>query len=290
MVVMSSILNSSERHTALTFSPVTWDKTAHNWSYVSRAALLTRNLINAAARSTTIVCVLGRDFPEKVKLLTTEMRLLSLVGVPFSLGDLKSVCQKVFASAKVKDWEGVGMGGLSFSIVIADIFDSVTTFVNAALTKASMMPIGIFSSLGLPTAFAISGLGTVSRTIQIAKSLNLYQGIEKEPTKAVMEKAHPERFASKKAVDKLHKLRGLIAAPCRSERQTKKIDSGLKKVQSYLVEKMYTDAASILANGSVLCALSLFLIGSTTALPFLFLALAFAIRIAVLIYQDHSTP
>ncbi len=293
-------------------SPISHAEKEHVWSYASRVTLLTRHLLNAAAKNRLIVSIMGSDFPKKVSLLTTEMRLLSLVGVPFSLGDIQLFFQRILASHQAKDPEGIAMAGLSLSIVLADVFDSITTFINASLVHFCHNPVALFAQLGLPTAFTISGLGTVSRTIQIAKSLHLFNRIDtvkqtasqssleafldqtlglKDSDEIATRKAALTRMAPKEAIAKLEKLHAQLQVSIEktlSDAHIEKITGSLAKVQAHLIKKMLLDAFGILANLIILTALSLFLVGSTSALPFLLLALGFGIRISSLIYQDHT--
>ncbi|MES2122689.1 MAG: hypothetical protein V4492_07945, partial [Chlamydiota bacterium] len=293
-------------------SPISHAEKQHVWSYAGRVTILTRHLLNAAAKNRFIVAIMGSDFPKKVGLLTTEMRLLSLVGVPFSIGNIRLFFQRILASYQGKDPEGVAMGGLSLSIVLADVFDSVTTFINASLVHFCKSPVALFAKVGLPTAFAISGLGTLSRTIQIAKSLHLFKRIgdvsssasqnslqvfleqtlglqssdEIARCKAVLSRTVPEEAIAK--LEKLHTQLQAAIDETLSDAHIEKITGSLCKVQAQLIKKMLLDAFGILANLIIITALILFFIGSTSVLPFLLLALGFGIRISVLIYQDHT--
>lgn len=150
------------------------------WSYAGKVVLICRNLLNAAAKMNCIVSLVGEDFPHKVKNITTQMKLLSIVSVPFSLADISSTSQKIFKSFLIDDKEGIALGMLSLAIIAADAFDSATTFINSALTIAGINPIDFISSMGLPLGCAIAGMGTISRTIQITKTYFLYRKINSE--------------------------------------------------------------------------------------------------------------
>ena len=96
--------------------------------------------------------------------------------------------RKIFMAFKTNDKEAIALGGLSFTIIAVDIFDSAATFINAFLPTISLLPIVTLAATGLPLGFIISGLGTVSRTIQIAKALNLYPKSEGDATKELKSK------------------------------------------------------------------------------------------------------
>jgi hypothetical protein len=147
----------------------------HLWSYLGKISLLARSILNAAARSCSIIAMAGSHFPDVVKDITNQLKLLSIVSLPFSVVDIHSAAGKIFAGFLAKDAEGSVLSALSFTIIAADIVDSVATFINAALVLSSANPIALFSAIGLPLGFTMVGLGIISRTIQIAKDSNLYR-------------------------------------------------------------------------------------------------------------------
>ena len=165
------------------------------WSYIGKIVILARNVLNAAAKH---VSQIGQGFVQNVKNLTVQMKLLSIVSIPFSLYSLITTAQKIFRSFLINDKEGIALATLTFSILAADIFDSVTTFVNSVLTVASI-PFQVLASASLPVAFAISGLGTIARSIQIAKTYSLYQNIKEEilSNEAYKNKALLKKFIKK---------------------------------------------------------------------------------------------
>jgi hypothetical protein len=149
----------------------------HFWSYGGKVLLITRNVLNAVAKSSTAIYIAGADLPLRIKSIITRLKLFAIVGVPSSLMDLKSVVQKIFNSFRLQDAEGVALATLSFSIIAADAFDSVTTFANAMFALTLSTPFEIFAATGMPIAAMINGFGTISRTIQVAKGCNLYRNL-----------------------------------------------------------------------------------------------------------------
>ncbi|MBA2368659.1 MAG: hypothetical protein H0V82_06510 [Candidatus Protochlamydia sp.] len=168
---------SFELSSSSPFRALTYSKCEHAWSYLGKVSLLTRNMLNTAARNHYVMASTGKGFPDTLKEAAIKMKLLSIFGVPFSLVDLSSIIAKSLNSLSLKDWEGTAFGALSLTITTAEIVDSLTTFINASLTVSSLKPIEAFSTLGLPLGFTMSSLGTISRTIQIGKSLNLFRNI-----------------------------------------------------------------------------------------------------------------
>lgn len=162
------------------FSKAAFTQSQYFWSYAGKVVLICRNLLNVAAKTSCILSFAGENFPHKVKNITTQMKLLSIVSVPFSLADISSTSQKIFKSFSNDDKEGIVLGILSLAIIAGDAFDSATTFINSALTIAGINPITFISSISLPLAFAITGMGTLSRTIQITKTYFLFRKINSE--------------------------------------------------------------------------------------------------------------
>jgi hypothetical protein len=161
-------------------SAATYSKCGHAWSYLGKMALLTRSLLNSAARNVYFLALTGIRHPQKIINFTTSMKILSIVGVPFSIGDINATAKKILNGIIHKDKEGIALSALTFTVIAADIIDSVTTFINTTLFLSASAPVAIFSAMGLPLGFTMSGVGTISRTIQVAKAMNLYRNIEKE--------------------------------------------------------------------------------------------------------------
>ncbi|HEV8051896.1 MAG TPA: hypothetical protein VGP47_05325 [Parachlamydiaceae bacterium] len=159
---------------------LTYSKCERAWSYLGKTAILTRHFLNAASKNMRIIAVAGMDFPKVVSGITTHMKLLSIVSIPFSLGDITSTARKILNSLFLNDKEGMILSTLSFTVIAADIADSFTTFVNTTLILSAAAPVAFFSLMGLPLGFTMAGLGTISRTVQIAKSTILYRSISRE--------------------------------------------------------------------------------------------------------------
>jgi hypothetical protein len=159
---------------------ISYSACEHLWSYLGKIALIIRSFLNATARNVSFVCKAGKDYADKLKNFTTHMKLLSIVGVIFSMVDLQASYQKFLKNVFFKDWEGIALSTISVTIIASDILDSVTTFVNTTLAIACAKTVSLFSALGLPLGFVMSGLGTVSRMVQIAKASILHGKIHHE--------------------------------------------------------------------------------------------------------------
>lgn len=252
----NDVANIQKRSLPNRYKILSYSTCEHLWSYLGKIVLLIRSLLNIAIRNSYIIAAAGKNFPQTVKDTITRMKLFSIVSVPFSLVNLDSTVRKIFNSFLLNDREGMALSTLSFTIIAADVIDSVTTFINASLALSSANPIGIFSALGLPLGFTMSGLGTISRTIQVAKAANLYRNIDKEISVT-------------------------------SEQQDQMLEFQ-KNIQQHHAKKMKVDTLGIIANLFTLSALIFFTFGSVTALPHVLKSVSFSIRLGALYYQDQK--
>jgi hypothetical protein len=149
----------------------------HLWSYGGKLVVLTRNLLNAMVRTPYIVCLAGVNSAENIKATVTHLKLFSVVSIPFSLGDIKALVAAVGKSIAINDQEGAALGSLSLAITAADAVDSTSTFINSMLAVSARASIEMLSAIALPLGLGISVTGTFSRTIQLAKTLSVYQKI-----------------------------------------------------------------------------------------------------------------
>lgn len=291
-----------------TSSKKLYEKMEHVWSYLGKIIILARHLLNAASKNCYAISLLGKDLPERVKVITTRLKLSSIVGIPFSLVSLKSISEKIFNNFLISDREGVALGSLSFTIVFIDVIDSLATFVNTILTLSARTPIASLSALGLPFGFAMSGLGSISRTTHIAKACQVYKrvsNIRKEMLEVCIEK---KLVINKNQVKttlsfiektlkiipgevelKLQKLYDLITIDKNeifTDQQIGEISQILDDIQDKLKKKFIIEGFGIFSNTLTISALCLFCLGSLSSIPFLLLASSFFIRISFLIYQD----
>lgn len=247
-----------------------YEKADHVWSYLGKITILTRHLLNAASKSCQLISLLGKDLPERIKKTTTRLKLFSIVSIPFSLISLKSISEKIFKNFLINNKEDVVLGSLSFAIIVIDVFDSITTFVNTVLDLSERAPIASLSALGLHFGFAMSGLGTISRIIQVSKTYQVHRSvsdIRKEMLEAFLEKnlginemqakiAAPLTEKILKAIPgeielKLGKLYDLITTDRTetfTDQQISEISQILDDIQAKLKKKCIIEGLGIFAN------------------------------------------
>lgn len=258
------------------------------WRYAGKVVIILRNLLNAAARSPAIVAKTGIPFSMQAKYIATAMKMFALVSVPFSWTDLKSISNKIRKCYQLDDKEGMALGTLSATIVALDIFDSSTTFINAALLTSSRESVPIFSTLGLPVGFAMASLGIISRTIQIAKACKLNSEINqfiKNPENnyqhlLISRLGHD----SEKEKKKLALLR-FASATAVQALETANCTQDLLEVQDYLKKKIKADLLAITGNHCLIFSQALFRAQSGGPLPFLLLAAGYKFKLLSVLYS-----
>ncbi|MCE5316258.1 MAG: hypothetical protein LLG04_02710 [Parachlamydia sp.] len=151
-----------------------FDGCEHVWSYLGKLFMLTRHALNITVKTcqrVAMCCSLNRRILNAV----TRLKLFSIVSVPFSIFTVHSTGQKLFKSFHLRDKEGVALASLSLALISTDIVDSLATFTNAALATLSKAPVALFSTIGMPIAYALIGMGSASRTIQLVKTYCLFK-------------------------------------------------------------------------------------------------------------------
>lgn len=153
-----------------------FDACDHGWNYAGKAVALTRHSLNFSIKTVVEKC----DLHEKISGVATKLKFFSIVSVPFSIASAISTFQKIIKSFQLKDFEGIALASLSFTVINLDIFDSITTFINTGLLVAYNAPLEFISILGMPVTFALIGLGSCSRIIQMVKTHNLGKNLFEE--------------------------------------------------------------------------------------------------------------
>ncbi len=321
----SSFEPSSKCKVSKRFCSFSYSECEHIWSYLGKIILITRNLLNAAARNCMLLAETGQNFGVKIKEVVTHMKLFSIFSAFFSLKDLKLSAHKVLKSISLGDKEGIALTALSTAIIAADIFDSLTTFINTVLLLVSSAVNQTLSALGLPLGLAISSAGVLSRSIQLTKTLKLSRTLKRslvvnsnyknrkalkeflerkmaatESEKSKFSQVRLKRHVARKRAalsrsapevvlkefDRLYELVKGVEKDSFSTEQGQEIFKTLKHIEIHLKKKMRVDGCGILANLVMISALLLFLFGVLNSFPFLLLAAGFGIRLAALVYQD----
>lgn len=170
-------------------------------SYTSRVTSLVRSILNVVAANASMA---GTRAADKLREISLHLKFVSIVSVPFTLVSMCSSAKKIFRNICTRDGEGFSMNSLSFSIMAADIVDTMTTFVNTSLTVANSSPIHAFVVIGSPLGFFICGAGVLTCSYRVAKAARLYFALNPETLlegnnkKARLEKALGIRADAKK--------------------------------------------------------------------------------------------
>lgn len=282
-----------------------FESSEHIWSYLGKLVILTRHALNITVKTcqrAALCCSLNR----RILTAVTRLKLFSIVGVPFSIFSVHSAAQKLFKSFDLRDKEGVLLGSLTIALIATDIVDSLATFINAALAALSKAPVALLSTLGMPIAFALIGMGSASRTIQLIKTYSVFkefqkaekgQGLEqflkaqlgswelqmlKEKKRAALLRAAPAEVVKEfERIEELLKDQRKL-----TEKELAALGKSLDKISQLLTKKMIVDAANLMANILSFIGLTLFFFTVPPVTPFIFLAASMVLKISTLAFQD----
>lgn len=291
------------------------------WKYGGKISLFARNLLNSIARSSYAVN------PSSLKNVATHLKLLSIVSIPFSFVDLHALKLKIQQSLFKKDPQEFSLLLLSFTLTAADLLDSASTFTNTALILSSQRSMKLLSSMSLMFGFFLTGGGTIYRTFQIASALSLHHKVKDSFSASLKEKQNlihqletilkmpwedishsfssfhastllkeqnkiePSRFFSKEVLLEVEKLVGIIfesKSSSLSSQELENVFKGLLTIESHLEKKIQVELIGIMANLFAFSALTFFAMNVATSLPFSLMALAMAIRLLSLTYQEQK--
>lgn len=222
---------------------VVYGSAEHAWSYVGKISSLTRNLINAAAKSTKITALTGGKIAKHAPTITNSLRLLSIISMPFTLVSIKNTTMGIFNHLRNRDAEGLVLGSLSLTMLATDAFDSVTTFVNAALSLASLPTVGLFSTIAIPVGLLGSGIGSILRLVSLGKGVHLHEQIRKN----IISQSDPEAAAAalKEFLDER-----LSVSPEEKERILTKCGGNQKKADKRINRLLKRKKAALLRSAS----------------------------------------
>ncbi len=157
-----------------------FDKSEIIWNYLGKVPLLTRHVLNISIKVCRHFDLACRKSEDKILRVITELKLFSIVGIPFSVRSIKSVSDKIFKSYALGDKEGVALASFSFTIMLMELFDSVTTLINTISTLATHTSIEAISAMGSPLSIGIIGASSISRFIQLIKTHLVFKKFQQQ--------------------------------------------------------------------------------------------------------------
>lgn len=156
---------------------VLFNSAEHTWSYIGKLSVLSRHVLNATIRTSPIIALTGQKFTADAAKAVNCIKLLGIIGLPFTLNSIKNTSLKIFEHIKNRDAEGLVLGTISLALLTGDAFDNITSFINTTLSLASLPTIGILSTIGLPLGLTMASVGTITRSLSIGKSIALHHQI-----------------------------------------------------------------------------------------------------------------
>jgi hypothetical protein len=291
------------------------------WAYLGKSLLAARHAMNATIRSGRWIAIGCKDI-KRIQTAVIRLKLFTVLSIPFSAVSLPSLIAKIGQNVRWKDVEGTFLASLSFGLVATDMFDSLTTFVNALLQTFSYPTVGWISTMGAPLAFSMTAMGSLSRSIRLTRLGEFHRELEKELINKMSNRLLPdeelhemvkdyleaklgafeegrlqsqkneaamERKTNAKTVAMLKELKALFQTNSQlTDEETKRVLAILKKIKSTVREEMGIQAVYLFTNILNGIAVALFFVPTLPPLPFILLGISILTRLAIQFYQDHS--
>lgn len=268
------------------------------WSYAGKVLLLARHIFNTVLNSCrwiALSCEARKGFQNAA----LRLKIFSIVSVPLNMTAMPAMYRKVMKNVHWDYPKGVALSSLSAVLLAADTFDSLTTFVNATLQITSRPTIGWMSSLGMPLAYSIVGIGTIVRIVKIRDvsgllgEMELCKKLSREELKEAltnllqrkvvleeMRAAMLEQRGNAKVVRLIEALEGLLAT---DEADIAQI---LREIVEVLKRERGIQTGYLVSNLISAGALSTFSLPGVPFVPFILLAISMTMRIGLQVYQD----
>lgn len=231
------------------------------------------------------------------------MKLFTGLNFPLNAIELPRTAKEIAESVKLKDKEGAILGSMTFAVLVTDMYDAVTTAVNASLVLSSRPALGgVVAVLGTPLVMGMVGVNAIKKTVQLWNIRKLEKEIEclikgeatdkspEEFRKTLLEFLNQKlnvqgrktkRDTDSTTVSQLEALKRKIESKEKLEQQDIiEIGKAVRDIRAS-IKYVKKSAAWVLGAFSVMfVAFSLFYSTIPLAIPFTMLALAFIVRFA----------
>lgn len=262
------------------------------WTYASKSFIVTRHFLNASIRSCRWFALGCRNLDHRVMSIVTKLKLFSIVSVHFNLAVLPAKVKELWKNIIWRDTQGVILGTLSITLITTDVIDSLATFTNAALQTLSFSAIGLLSDAGLPLAFTLIGIGSISRTIRLFYLKKLQAALKDQAIPDFLNKKlgsinSPDRAKNESSFER-QTNRQIMALIKKLEREQESQGAILKEVMTLLNKEIRIQILTLIANSLNFAGICLFLTPASPAVPFLLLGMGFSTRLGIQAYQDFA--
>lgn len=286
------------------------------WSYAGKSLLTARHVANSVLQSCRWIA-LSCQTRQSLRDVVLRLKLFSIASVTLNLLSVPTMVRKLWNQIQWKDGKGIALATLSVSVLAADTFDSLTTFVGAVLQLAAKPAISWMAALGFPLAVAIISVGSMIRLVRIKDISQLLKEVDGKVLAALSKKhlnndelrehlknfvdekvvapneikshkiAILERHSNAKTVKLMAELAEVIGEDPLTNEKIVKIKAILKSIVAELQKERKIQRGYLMANFISAAALGVFGLPATPALPFILLAISTLMRLSAQAYQDH---
>lgn len=238
------------------------------------------------------------------------MKLFAVLNLPLHAIELPGVAKDISESVKLKDKEGVALSAMTFAILTADMYDSLTMVINASLALSSKPALGgVVAVIGTPVVMGMIGLASVTKGIHLWNIRKFDKEIsqlmqdkisESTPTEsreAILEFVNhklgtmvrkTKRDTDAKTIELLQAIKQKVETTEKLEvKDIAEIRGAVKKIRDSIGQTKKILKWTLVAFSIMLVAFSMFYLTIPLAIPFALLAVGFAIRLGVWAYQRH---
>lgn len=274
-----------------------------SWACLEKAFGVAKNTFNTRIQLRSTLPLKDKHAEGMTKSIQ-GMKLFAFLNLPLNALHLPATAKDIVESVKLKDAEGAVLAAMTFTILTADMFDSATDVVNAALFFSGKSALGgVFAVVGLPVVIGMIGLSAISKGVQLWNLSKFDREISQlmadkvkeenpqETRQAVLEFLNDKlgRLSRKTSRDQGEKTVELLLGLKKKleenenlqQKEIAEIGKAMKKIRSSIGENKKANKWSLVAFSVMLVAFGLFFAAVPMAIPFAMLAVGFAIRLAV---------
>ena len=286
------------------------------WGYAGKSLVTVRHVANSVLQSCRWIA-LSCQTRQSLRDVVLHLKLFSIASVTLNLLSVPTMVKKVWNQIQWKDGKGIALATLSVSVLLADTFDSLTTFINAVLQLAVKPATSWMAALGFPLAVAIIGMGSMIRLVRIKDISQLLHEVDGKVLAVLSEKrlnndelrVHLKKFVDEKVsapiedkrykvavleqhgnaktVKLMHEIAEIIGEDPLTHEKIAQIKTILESIVDSLQKERKVQCGYLLANFISAAAMGAFSIPGAPALPFILLAISTLTRLSTQAFQDH---
>lgn len=139
------------------------------WKYIDKAIIVSRLLISIILDTGDLIAQGYAKLEKGLSSARLHLNFFSVINIPICISSIHTSVASLWKNIRWKDNEGMALSSILLSITIAELFDDVTTIMNAISEAFSGITIGWIEKVVVPLGIAVSSASA------IIKGNHLYQ-------------------------------------------------------------------------------------------------------------------